>query len=119
MKGKEIAGWAALLSSFVAVVATTASFVITPPSELRGKDGRKFALFEHVFTANEIRAENRLALEESISKKLVQIAKEKKDSIASAERARNDSIKSAMATKKMKPRAQFQQKQQVRILQKH
>ena len=118
VKAKEILGWTALLTVFTAMVAGLGSLVYTPPSSMRGQDGRKFSLFEHVFKAKEIKAENRSVLEESISKALVEKAQDRKDSIAAVQRAHNDSIKAAMAKKKMKPRAQAP-KQQMRVPQKH
>ena len=86
---------------------------------MQGRDGRKFVLYEHLFRSAEMKAENKAALEESISKVLVKKAQDKKDSIASVERARNDSVKAAMAMKKMKPRSQQFQNKQVRLPQKH
>jgi len=117
---REPLGWTALLGALATLVTTISLFVITPKSHMHGRDGRKFVLYEHLFRSDEIKAEYKSVLEENISKKLVDMARAKKDSIASVERARNDSIKSAMAKKKMKPRAQqFQQRQPVRIPQKH
>ena len=119
VKVKEIVGWTALLGSLAAVVTVISAFVITPPSSMQGREGRKFVLYEHIFRSDEMKAENKAALVESISNALVKKAQEKKDSIASVERARNDSVKAAMAMKKMKPRSQQFQNKQVRLPQKH
>jgi gas vesicle protein len=112
-------GWTLLIGAFAGIVGLLVSLVYAPPSSMRGQDGRKFSLFEHVFRPSVVKAENRAALEESASKKLIEIQKAKRDSAAEVERARNDSIKAAMAAKKMKPRAQPMQGQKVRIPQKH
>lgn len=113
-------GWTALLVPTATVVLGLASMVYTPSSSMEGKNGRKFTLFEHVVMPSATKAENRAALEESISKKMIEIQTAKKDSIAAVQRAHNDSIKAAMAKQKMKPRAQQQfQNRQVRMPQKH
>ena len=118
MKAKEIVGWTTLLVPLAAVVIGVASMAYTPNSHLKNKYGRNFSVFERVVMPTSVANENRTALEESISKKMIEMARGKRDSIAAVERARNDSIKAAMAMKKMKPRAQAP-KQQVRVPQKH
>ena len=118
VKAKEIVGWTTLLVPLAAVVIGVASMAYTPNSHLKNKYGRNFSVFERVVMPTSVANENRTALEESISKKMIEMARGKRDSIAAVERARNDSIKAAMAMKKMKPRAQAP-KQQVRVPQKH
>jgi hypothetical protein len=103
VKVREKLGWTALLSVLGALVLGVGSLFYSPPSSMRNKEGYKFTLFEHIVTPSGIKAENRAGLEESIAKKMLEQAKAKKDSIAAAER-RNDSIKAAMAMKKMKPK---------------
>ena len=59
---------------------------------MQGREGRKFVLYEHMFKSKEMKAENRAALEESISKVLVKKAQDKRDSIAKVEQAKKDSL---------------------------
>ena len=122
VKGKEIAGWTAGLTVLGAGVIGLASMIYTPPSSLRGENDRKFSLFEHVFLSSGIEAQNHQILVESISKKLVETAKAKQDSVVAIQKAHADSISMAkkleMAKKHIKPKAVFHQNQ-VRMPQKH
>ena len=92
MKGREILGWTALIGALVAVMTVIVSLTYTPPSSMQGREGRKFVLYEHMFKSKEMKAENRAALEESISKVLVKKAQDKRDSIAKVEQAKKDSL---------------------------
>ena len=118
MKGKEIAGWTVLLGLFTGMVTLIGSMAYTPKSHMKNQYGKDFSVFERVFMPAGVARENRAALEESISKKMNEITKAKQDSTAAVTRAHNDSIKAAMAMKKMKPR-HVVAKPQVRIPQKH
>ena len=105
MKKREIAGWTALIGGLVAEVLFYVSIIYAPPSSMRDKDGKKFTLFEQIFTPATMKAANKAALEESISKKLFEKEQAKKDSIAQAnraEQAKKDSIQKVQRAKKGK-----------------
>ena len=59
---------------------------------MHGREGRKFVLYEHMFRQKEMKAENRAALEESISKVLVKKAQDMRDSTTRAEQEKKDNL---------------------------
>jgi hypothetical protein len=118
-KTRNSVGLTLLIGVVVGVAGLLTSLVYAPPSSMRGQDGRKFSLFEHVFNPSGVNAENLVVLEENISKKLIEIKNAEMDSTAAADRKRADSVKAAMAMKKMEPRKQPVQRQQMRVPQKH
>jgi hypothetical protein len=113
---KSFVGWSALVGTFSALVAVIASTVIEAPTYMRDYNGNKPRVFEMTFQKERIKDENTMRIKENTEKAWAEQKQAKQDSVAKAQQARNDSIKTAMAKKHMKPRAKTVQPSQLRVI---